>query len=36
MRPDGISNFFQVDIDQDCEVRAERGEDAQMVTAKAG
>jgi len=36
LRPDGTSNFFQVQIDQPCEVRAERGEDAQMVQAKAG
>lgn len=32
----GTSNFFQVQIDQDCEVRAERGEDAKMLPAKAG
>lgn len=36
LRPDGTSNFFQVQVDQPCEARAERGEDAKMVDAKAG
>ena len=36
LRPDGTSNFFQVQVDQVCEVRVERGDDAHMVEAKAG
>jgi hypothetical protein len=32
----GKSNFFQVKISQECEVRIERGEDATMVMAKPG
>lgn len=32
----GTSNFFQVQIDRECEVRAERGDEAKMVTAKPG
>lgn len=36
LRTEGTSNFFQVQIDQPCEVRAERGEEAKLVEAKAG
>jgi hypothetical protein len=32
----GTSNFFQVRISQECEVRADRGDDAAMVMAKTG
>jgi len=32
----GISKFFQVKVDTECQVRAERGEDAKMVTANPG
>jgi hypothetical protein len=32
----GVSNFFQVKVARECEVRADRGDDAQMVMAKAG
>lgn len=32
----GTSNFFQVKISQECEVRADRGDDAAMVMAKVG
>lgn len=36
LRPDGMSKFFQVQINQDCEVRVERGEDARLEVAKPG
>ena len=36
LRQEGTSNFFQVLVDQPCEVRAERGESAVMVEAKPG
>ena len=36
LRPEGTSNFFQVQVSEPCEVRAERGDDATMVTCKAG
>jgi len=36
LRSEGTSNFFQVQIDQPCEVRADRGEDAAMVAANPG
>ncbi len=36
LRESGESDFFQVLITQECEVRAERGEDAKMITANPG
>ena len=36
MRAEGTSEFFQVKIDRSCQVRAERGEDAKIVTANPG
>ncbi len=36
LRQEGTSNFFQVLVSQECEVRAERGDEATMVMAKAG
>jgi hypothetical protein len=36
LREEGSSNFFQVEIDAECDVRAERGEDASFVTAQPG
>jgi hypothetical protein len=36
LRKEGTSEFFQVQIDQSCEVRSERGDDAKMVEAKPG
>ncbi len=36
LRPTGKSNFFQVQISQVCEVRADRGEDAALIEAKVG
>jgi hypothetical protein len=36
LRTEGTSNFFQVLIDKVCQVRAERGEDAKIVTANPG
>jgi hypothetical protein len=32
----GTSKFFQVQVDTECQVRAERGEDAKMVMANPG
>ena len=36
LREDGTSNFFQVTVSQECEVRSERGDEAKMVMAKPG
>lgn len=36
LRKEGTSKFFQVRVSQPCEVRADRGDDATMVEAKAG
>jgi len=36
MRESGESDFFQVQINQPCEVRSERGEDAKMIPASPG
>lgn len=36
LRQEGTSKFFQVELDQPCEVRAERGDDAKMVQANVG
>lgn len=36
LRADGKTNFFQVEIDQPCMVRSGRGDDAEVVEAKAG
>jgi len=36
LNPKKVSNFFQVRIGTDCQVRMGRAEDAQIVTAKAG
>jgi hypothetical protein len=36
LSPTGMSKFFQVQVTQDCEVRDGRGEDAKVVSVKAG
>jgi hypothetical protein len=36
LNPKKVSNFFQVRITTDCQVRMGRGEDADIVTAKSG
>ena len=36
LRTEGTSNFFQVEITQECQVRVERGEEAHMETAPKG
>jgi len=36
LREEGSSKFFQVQLDRECEVRAERGEEAKFITAKPG
>lgn len=36
LRTEGTSQFFQVQIDKECQVRVERGEDAKMAVAKVG
>jgi hypothetical protein len=36
LRTEGTSQFFQVQIDKECQVRIERGEDAKMAVAKPG
>lgn len=36
LRTEGTSEFFQVQVDKACRVRAERGEDAKFIEAKPG
>lgn len=36
LRAEGMSQFFQVQINRECQVRVERGEDAKMEMAKPG
>ena len=36
LRPEKVSNFFQIKISQPCEVRMGTGEEARLVEAKAG
>lgn len=36
LRTEGTSEFFQVQVDKVCRVRAERGEDAKFIEAKPG
>jgi len=36
LRQEGVSDFFQVLISEPCQVRADRGEEAKIVEAKAG
>lgn len=36
LNPKKVSNFFQIQLSADCEVRLGRGEEAQVVVAKAG
>lgn len=36
LRTEGTSKFFQVQVDKECEVRAERGEDVKYIPALPG